>query len=114
MTTADTLGALRSLMLSSGSLPGRKLVFFLSDGFIVNERKAGALQMLHDVTEAAARAGVVVYTMDLRGTLFGLGAGVDASTNDYIDLSGRRAGVAFGEADLGGDHRALEEQEAAP
>lgn len=97
MTTADTLQSLRSLMLSSSTLPGRKLVFFLSDGFLVNERKAGALEMLHGVTEAAARAGVVVYTMDLRGTLFGLGSGVDASTNDYIDLSARRVGVASGE-----------------
>ncbi|HYJ45165.1 MAG TPA: VWA domain-containing protein, partial [Pyrinomonadaceae bacterium] len=97
MTTADTLDSLRSLMLSSGAIPGRKLVFFLSDGFLVNERKAGALQMLHSVTEAAARAGAVVYTMDLRGTTFGLGSGVDASTNDYIDLTARRSGVASGE-----------------
>lgn len=97
MVTADTLSALRSLMLSSNDLPGRKLVFFLSDGFIINERKAGALEMLHSVTEAAARAGAVVYTMDLRGTVFGLGSGVDASTNDYWDPSARRAGVAFGE-----------------
>ncbi|HEX7998356.1 MAG TPA: VWA domain-containing protein [Pyrinomonadaceae bacterium] len=97
MATADTLSALRGLMLSSAALPGRKLVFFLSDGFILNERKAGALEMLHSVTEAAARSGAVVYTVDLRGTFFGMGSGVDASTNDYIDLSARRAGVAFGE-----------------
>jgi VWFA-related protein len=97
MTTNDTLSALRSLMLSSSALPGRKLVFFLSDGFVINERKSGALEMLHKVTEEAARSGVVVYTMDLRGTVFGLGSAVDASTNDYIDLSARRAGVAFGE-----------------
>jgi VWFA-related protein len=93
--TEDTLGALRGLMLSSGSLPGRKLVFFLSDGFIVNERNGGALEMLHSVTEAAARAGAVVYTLDMRGTVFGLGSSVDASTNDYIDLSGRRIGLSF-------------------
>jgi VWFA-related protein len=97
MTTADTLGALRSLMLSSGALPGRKLVFFLSDGFIINDRRTGALEMLKSITEAAARAGVVVYTMDLRGTFFGLGSGVDASTNEYADLSARRTGLVAGE-----------------
>lgn len=97
MTTEDTLGALRSLILSSSVLPGRKLVFFLSDGFIINERKAGALEALQRVTQAAVRSGVVVYTMDLRGTFFNLGSAVDASTNEYIDLSGRRAGLAFGE-----------------
>lgn len=97
MTTADTLDALRSLMLSSSALPGRKLVFFLSDGFLVNERQAGALAMLHSVTQTAARAGAVVYTMDMRGTITGLGSEVDASTNDYIDFSSRRAGIAVGE-----------------
>lgn len=97
MTTADTLESLEGLMLSSAALPGRKIVFFLSDGFLINERKSGALESLRHVTKAAARAGAVVYTMDLRGTMFGLGSGVDASTNDYIDLSARRTGVAMGE-----------------
>lgn len=97
MATADTLDALRSLMLSSSGLAGRKLVFFLSDGFILNERKSSAFDMLEKVTEAAARAGVVVYTMDLRGTYFGLGSAVDASTNEYEDASARRVGLAAGE-----------------
>lgn len=97
ITTADTLSALRSLMLSSATLTGRKLVFFLSDGFIINERKSGALEMLKSVTDAAARAGAVVYTVDLRGTVFGIGSGVDASSNGYADLSARRVGTASGE-----------------
>lgn len=97
MATADTLAALRSLMLSASGLPGRKLVFFLSDGFVVNERNASALKLLQDVTKTAAQAGAVVYTMDLRETQFGTSSSVDASTNDYIDLSARRVGVVFGE-----------------
>jgi VWFA-related protein len=97
MATSDTLAALRSLMLSAGALPGRKLVFFLSDGFVLNERHAGAQQVLRDVTETAARAGAVVYTMGLHETHFGASSSVDASSNQYIDLSARRAGVALGE-----------------
>jgi len=97
MATAGTLGALHGLMLSAAALPGRKLVFFLSDGFLLNERNAGALKALRGVTQAAAQAGVVVYTMNLRETLFGGSSSVDASTNDYIDLSARRIGTAFGE-----------------
>jgi VWFA-related protein len=97
MATAGTLGALHGLMLSAGALPGRKLVFFLSDGFLLNERNAGALKVLRGVAETAARAGVVVYTMNLRESLFGSGSSVDASTNDYIDLSARRVGADFGE-----------------
>ncbi|HYE14866.1 MAG TPA: VWA domain-containing protein, partial [Pyrinomonadaceae bacterium] len=97
MATAGTLDALRSLMLSAGGLPGRKLVFFLSDGFILNERSAGAAETLGGVAQAAAEAGAVVYTMDLRQSLFGAGSGIDASTNDYIDLTARRIGVDLGE-----------------
>lgn len=97
MATAGTLDALQSLMLSSGALPGRKLVFFLSDGFLLNERSAGANKTLRGVTQTAAQAGVVVYTLNLQETSFGPGSSVDASTNDYIDLSARRAATAFGE-----------------
>lgn len=97
MATAGTLDALRGLMLSSGALPGRKLVFFLSDGFLLNERAAGANKTLRGVTQTAAQAGVVVYTINLQETSFGPGSSVDASTNDYIDLSARRAATAFGE-----------------
>ena len=98
MATDATLDALRSLMLSAAGLPGRKLVFFLSDGFILNERNGGALETLRGVAQEAARAGAVVYTMDLRAnTSSGIRSSVDASTNDYIDLSARRVGVALGE-----------------
>ena len=98
LATASTLDSLRSLMLSASSLPGRKLVFFLSDGFILNERNGGALEVLRGVSQEAARAGAVVYTMDLReNTISGIGSSVDASTNDYIDLSARATGVGLGE-----------------
>jgi VWFA-related protein len=100
MTTAATLDALHSLMLSAGATPGRKLVFFLSDGFILNARNGAALEVLRGVTQEAARAGAVVYTMDLReNNLSGLGSSVDASTNDYIDLSARRSALTFGETE---------------
>ena len=97
MATDGTFKSLHSLMLSASALPGRKLVFFLSDGFFLDERAAGALKGLRAVTQAAAEAGAVVYTMNLRATNFGPSSSVDASTNDYIDHSARRAGMAFGE-----------------
>jgi len=97
MTTAGTLSALKGLMLSSAALPGRKVVLFLSDGFLVSERKMGVLEALEDVTETARRSGVIVYTMDLRGTSLNMGSGVDVSSNEYADFSGRRAGFASAE-----------------
>lgn len=91
--TQNTLLNLRRLILSSAELPGRKLIFMLSDGFTLNERKAGALDLFKEVTEAAMSAGAVVYTMDARGAIGGLGSGVDASTNDYVDFSARASAL---------------------
>lgn len=96
LVTADTLSSFQSLMQSSAGLPGRKVVFFLSDGFIINERRSGALEALQRVTEAAERARAVIYTMDLRNSLFNMSSGIDATSNDYIDLTARQTGLGLG------------------
>jgi VWFA-related protein len=83
VVTINVLGVLESLMRSSAQLPGRKLVFFMSDGFIANTRGGNALPLLKRVTEIAARSGIVVYTMDARGTFND--PTVDASRNDFPD-----------------------------
>jgi len=95
VATNNTLGVLESLMKSSASLPGRKLVFFLSDGFIVDARRSMSLEILHQATRIAARSGAVVYSVDMRGTF--LDSAVDASNNDYVDMTSRHGGVAMGE-----------------
>ena len=86
--TSDTLGVLMSLMRSSAQLPGRKLLFFMSDGFITDAR-GSAMTMLKRVTETAARSGIVVYTMETRGMYFD--PAVDAGRNDFPDGLGSGA-----------------------
>jgi len=93
--TTNTIAVLRSLMQSSAALPGRKLVFFLSDGFIVDPRGSSALGLLHQVTQVAARSGAVIYSVDMRGSF--TDAAVDASSSDYVDMTSRHAGVSLGE-----------------
>jgi VWFA-related protein len=46
--TRNTIEVLQSLMRSSAGLPGRKLVFFLSDGFIIDPRGSNALNFLRE------------------------------------------------------------------
>ena len=82
-TMANTLDVLESLMQSSAALPGRKLVFLISDGFIADARNSNALTLLKRVTDIAARAGVIVYAMDARGTVGD--PAVDAGRNDFPD-----------------------------
>jgi len=93
--TANTIEVLRSLMQSSSTLPGRKLVFFLSDGFMVDPRGSSALSWLRQATQVAARSGAVIYSVDMRGSF--IEAAVDASSSDYIDMTSRHSGVTLGE-----------------
>jgi VWFA-related protein len=86
----DTLAVLLSLMRSSSQLPGRKLVFFVSDGFVTDTRGSNAMTMLKRVTELASRVGIVVYTMEASGVYYD--PAVDAARNDFSDGIG--SGVA--------------------
>jgi hypothetical protein len=83
------------LIDSSAGIPGRKLVFFLSDGFVTDPRSTNALARLREATKMAAKSGAVVYSVDMRGTF--LDSAVDASNNDYVDMTSRHGGVGMGE-----------------
>ena len=83
VTTNNTLSVLLSLMQSSASLPGRKLVFLISDGFIADSRNTYVMDMLHQVGSVAAPAGIIVYTMDARGTFSD--PEIDAGKNAFPD-----------------------------
>jgi VWFA-related protein len=79
----DTLAVLLSLMRSSAPLPGRKLVFFVSDGFVTDTRGSSSMTLLKRVTELASRVGIVVYTMEASGIYYD--PAIDASRNDFSD-----------------------------
>jgi VWFA-related protein len=91
--TRNTYFALESLMRSSAKAPGRKLAFFVSDGFLMDTgpQAPGLREKLDRIIDAATRAGVVVYTIDARG----LGAGM------VVDASNSRPQVGSGDPGLG-------------
>lgn len=91
--TQNTLATLESLMRSSRQLSGRKLVFFISDGFYLIDRKSGANDWVQRITDAAVRAGVVIYSLDARGLAT---SGVDATSN-RADPMGRLSRADIGE-----------------
>ncbi len=72
--TLNTYAGLESLMRSSAQMSGRKLVFFISDGFLLDTgpRNADPRGKLTEITDAALRVGVVIYTIDARGLFSGL------------------------------------------
>ncbi|HEY2975286.1 MAG TPA: VWA domain-containing protein [Pyrinomonadaceae bacterium] len=92
--TDNTLRLLEGLMRSAGQLPGRKLVFFISDGFYLNDVKTGSRDRIKRITDAAGRAGVVIYTLDARGII---GESLDVTNNRPIDSKGLTSSASIGE-----------------
>jgi len=83
----ETYKALESLMRSSMQMPGRKLVFFISDGFLLDtgSRNSDPRSRISQITDAALRAGAVIYTIDARGLFSGQ---LDATNNVPFDPRG--------------------------
>ncbi|HKR00554.1 MAG TPA: VWA domain-containing protein, partial [Pyrinomonadaceae bacterium] len=90
-STKGTLSTLETLARRSGQLPGRKLIFFISDGFVMNLSDAGMIGRLHNITDAAARNNVVIYALDSRGLM--TGKMDDPTAAPMFDPGGRLASV---------------------
>jgi VWFA-related protein len=90
----NALSSLVNLMRSTAKLPGRKLVFFISDGFMPNFTGSDFTTMMDRATGIANRSSVVIYSIDARGlstdSMFdaGNGGGFDPSGIMQSRLSG--------------------------
>jgi len=94
----DTLSSLESLMRSTGPLAGRKLLFLISDGFVVDPKRSADSDAMRRVAGEAARAGIVIYSLDTRANTFSIG--IDASKNGHPDFSPRTASRPLAESKM--------------
>ena len=79
-----TLSALENLIGSTEPLPGRKVVFFVSDGFIADIKRSNGAELMKRIAKRSASAGAVIYSLDTRAPF--LGSGADVSRNEYPDF----------------------------
>jgi VWFA-related protein len=70
--TQSTLSSLENLVRASAPIPGRKLLFLISDGFFINEQSSDSLHRLSQIADAAARSGTIIYSLEARGLAAGL------------------------------------------
>lgn len=89
-----TLSSLESLVRRAASLPERKLLIFVSDGFFINFVSSTQVYDLRRLTDAATRTGTVIYTVDARGLVSGM---TDATKSGLFDPSGRVARINLSE-----------------
>jgi VWFA-related protein len=88
--TTNTLVLLEGLMRTAAQLPGRKVVFLISDGFYLNDRQSNARDRIKRITDAAGRAGVIIYTLDARGII---SEALDVTNNRPIDSQGLSSNI---------------------
>ena len=86
--TSSTYYSLETLLRSAERMPGSKLAFFISDGFLADTGPRGPTgsDQVGRITDEARRAGVVIYTIDARGLVSGA---LDATGNVPFDADGR-------------------------
>ena len=90
----NSLTGLERLVQSAKNLPGRKVLFFLSGGFLIENQRSNSITKLRDITNASAKSGVVIYSMDTRGLVATLH---DASVDRPFDPFGRLSRSSTGE-----------------
>jgi VWFA-related protein len=100
--TTTSLASLEALVRMAGQIDGRKLIFFISDGFYLDGKNSvgAANHRLQLVTDTAARTGSVVYSIDARG-LFAPFA--DATGQKARDPKGRLDSSSVGEGTIAQD-----------
>lgn len=101
--TQNTYNSLESLMRSAQRAPGRKLAFFVSDGFLLDAgpHAATTRDKLDHVIDAAQRAGVVVYTIHAQGLVND--SFRDAGNKRPMDPNGRLDLASIGELEANQD-----------
>src|SRR5262245_8735337 len=92
--TRSTLANLESVIRNLRNLPGRKILVLLSDGFFLGGNSSSQIYDLRRITDAATRAGVVIYSIDVRG-LVAVAPGGGASEPSGVDITnpGARARI---------------------
>ncbi|MFN2533185.1 MAG: VWA domain-containing protein, partial [Pyrinomonadaceae bacterium] len=92
-TANITLSGLEGVIRSVKNVPGRKIVFFISNGFVTENRHSDSLGRIRQLTSAAAKAGVVIYSIDMRGLIAPFGNAEGLS----FDPTGRLERASAGE-----------------
>jgi VWFA-related protein len=80
--TKRTLAGLEQMIATASKSPGRKILFFFSNGFFLDHHNSDASERTQSIISNAAHNGVVVYSIDARGLIASL---TDASTPSVSD-----------------------------
>lgn len=86
--TTATLDTIRNAILSVKSIPGRKTMILVTDGFLLESRDADHYSQLKRITDSATKSGVVVYSLGSAGLVVGTASNPFNVENSRIDTRG--------------------------
>jgi len=78
-----TLSTIENTVRDLRGLSGRKVLVLMSDGFLLGGQRNGIQYDIRRITDAATRAGVVIYSLDARG-LMAMPETMDASSPGFF------------------------------
>jgi VWFA-related protein len=116
--TRGSLGLVYSVARSLEELPGRKAIVLLSEGYPYQLGKCGnrVEQAINALIDTVNRAGVAIYTIDVRGVVVTLSGGQSTNlfrSQDILNMLAKESGGTFVHSnnDLAGAiHRAADDQ----
>jgi VWFA-related protein len=91
--TRATLSNLESVIRNLRDLPGRKILVLLSDGFFLGGNSSSQIFDLRRITDAATRAGVVIYSIDARGLVAVVPGGGASEPSTFSSAEGSNPGA---------------------
>lgn len=102
IVSRGTYSTLEQAVRNSSGLPGRKIVFFISDGFLLDPTNSDSSYRLRRITDAAARTNAVIYSFDAKGLEAGFPEGTTSSSprNAFRVQSGERFELQDGLSEL--------------
>lgn len=87
--TTRSLSTFKGFINLTSALPGRKIVFFISDGFFIEQRHGDNFDRLQRIINSASKNGVVIYSLDARGLGAGLPSAAQATLADPTGVLSR-------------------------
>lgn len=111
--SAATISTLESVVRARGASAtgagGRQTLFYISNGFTMDNQEADTVRKLQRVMDAAARSGTVVYTLDARGLSVGMQDASSAGVPDLARESGSLTANAYSGYNASADLSASQE-----
>ena len=93
LVATQTLSSLNTAVRSSAQIPGRKLIVFVSDGFLINLQNSDITNRLLQIADAAVHVGAVLYTIQASG----LNTSFPDASSDTMMIAGVGNGRVMGE-----------------